>query len=322
MFAGSLAASMRHMGEEVTYDDVMGISGAAFQLLWHPYWCASNSDVLLLGAEPVRRAFDALGYGYEFLLDYGRTDPANSRDAFRRKIVDSVGRDRPVIALGIIGPPLCGVVAGYEDDGEVLLGRSYFHDGSGGYYRKDNWYEGCHGLILIGEKHDPPTRRDVLRDALRWALSLAHRPKREGRVSGLAAYSAWADALNRDEEFPSEELDILTFQCHVSTSVTLAGLRDARRSAAGFLRAMADADGACAAGLRTAADAYEKQAHLLEDAIKLAPFSWATEGRRMATTDLRLRRKLGAMITDAREFELRAMSELEAAHDHLRGERR
>lgn len=319
MFAGSLAACMKHMGEEVTYDHVMGVSGGAFRLLWHPYWCASNSDVLLLGAEPARRAFDALGYGYEFLLDYGHTDPANSREAFRRKVVDSIGKDRPVIAVGVVGPPLCGVVAGYEDDGNILVGRSYFYDGSAGYYRKADWYEGCHGLILIGEKHDPPPRRDVLRDALRWALSLAHRPKREGRVSGLAAYSAWADALNRDEEFPSEEMDILTFQCHVSTSVTLTGLCDARRSAAGFLRTMADVDNACADPVRAAADAYQKEAHLLEDAIKLAPFSWATEGRRLATADLSLRRKLGAMIMDARELDLQAVSQLESAHDHVRG---
>jgi len=319
MFAGSLAACMKYMGEDVTYDYVMGVSGGAFRLLWHPYWCASNSDVLLLGAEPARRAFAALGYGYEFLLDYGRTDPANSREALRRRIVDSIGRDRPVIAVGVVGPPLCGVVTGYEDDGDVLLGRSYFHDGAADYYRKTDWYKGCHGLILIGEKHDPPARRDVLRDALRWALSLAHRPKREGRVSGLAAYSAWTDALNRDEEFPYEELESLTLQCHVSTSVTLAALCDARRSAASFLRTMADVDNVCTERLREAADAYEKESHVLEDAIKLAPFSWATEGPRPGASDLSLRRKLGAMITDAREFDVQAVSHLEKAHDHLSG---
>ena len=320
MFAGSLAACMKYMGEQATYDYVMGVSGAAFRLLWHPYWCASNSDVLLLGAEPARRAFAALGYGYEFLLDYGRTDPANTREALRRKIVDSIGRDRPVIAVGVVGPPLCGVVAGYQDNGNVLLGRSYFHDGSAGYYRKADWYEGCHGLILIGEKHDPPPRRDVLRDALRWALSLAHRPKREGRVSGLAAYSAWTDALQRDEEFPSADLDILTFQCHVGTSVTLAALRDARRSAANFLSTMADVDDVAGEHLRQAADAYEKEGHLLEDAIKLAPFSWTTQGPRPGASDLSLRRMLGAKIADAEKLDAQAVSQLETAHDHLRGE--
>ena len=47
---------------------------------------------------------------------------------FRRKIVHSIDNKRPVISYGIIGAPDEGVVAGYDQNGRVLLGRSFFHN--------------------------------------------------------------------------------------------------------------------------------------------------------------------------------------------------
>ena len=50
------------------------------------------------------------------------------QDVFRRKIVHSIDNKRPVISYGIIGAPDEGVVAGYDQNGRVLLGRSFFHN--------------------------------------------------------------------------------------------------------------------------------------------------------------------------------------------------
>ena len=127
----SMVRWMDFMNDPVAYDYVMGVSGAAFKLLWHPSWCPSNNSMGVLGEEPIRRIFRALGYAYECLF---KPDSPGSEDEYRRRIVESIDKGRPVIAAGIVGPPDEGIVGGYDKNGEVVLGRSYFCDGSKGYY--------------------------------------------------------------------------------------------------------------------------------------------------------------------------------------------
>lgn len=127
-WCGSVLACMKFLGEPVDYYFVSAVSGCAFKLFWHPGWCPSNNSMGLIGTEHVRRTFWALGYDYEFI---DRGDGQANRQVFRKRIIESINNKRPVIAGGIVGPPDPGVVAGYEQNGKVLLGRSYFHDGSG-----------------------------------------------------------------------------------------------------------------------------------------------------------------------------------------------
>jgi hypothetical protein len=54
------------------------------------------------------------------------------QDVFRRKIVHSIDNKRPVISYGIIGAPDEGVVAGYDQNGKVLLGGVFFITASKG----------------------------------------------------------------------------------------------------------------------------------------------------------------------------------------------
>ncbi|GAG49866.1 unnamed protein product, partial [marine sediment metagenome] len=145
------------LNDPVEYHFVSAVSGCAFKLFWCLTWCPSNNSMGIIGGEHIRRTFWALGYEHEF-IGKDEDDPRASEDAFRRKIVDSVNRGQPVIAGGIVGPPDPGVVAGYDRKGNVLLGRSYFHDGSKGYFQKSDWYKGCSAIILMGAKHQAPRR--------------------------------------------------------------------------------------------------------------------------------------------------------------------
>jgi RNA polymerase sigma factor (sigma-70 family) len=90
-FPSSLAACLRFMGGEHPYLPIqahgkswrlnyatvyiMGTSGLAFGYLWKPGWHGDNADLMHIAADPeeiVRRAFQAVGYGYELIHNRGR----------------------------------------------------------------------------------------------------------------------------------------------------------------------------------------------------------------------------------------------------------
>ena len=308
-FAGAVVACLESLGQPVTYDFVMGASAAAFRLLWDPRWRPSNGDLAVMGEEPVRRSFEALGYEYEFVCREGH---ATGGDALRAQIVRSIRRGRPVIAEGGIGPPVCCVVAGYEQDGSVMLGRTFFSN-SRGYERNPDWHGQCRHLVLIGERTLPLARREVLRQALRRAVELAHTGQINGRISGLAAYDAWADALVRDDEFPAGNLDILTQRCHVSNSIVLPGLWDARRAASAFLESMTDVERVAVSDLRAAARAYRQESDLLDIAMKMVPFCHDAEAKRLQMADPPLRRRLACLLLQAKNKDEQAVGYLRQA---------
>jgi len=319
---GALMSLLEFIGDDVSKDYVMGVSGGAFKLLWHPKWCPSSGDLALLGEEPIRRVFRAIGRDYEMVM---RAE-GGARDAeLRQRLVESINHGRPVLAFGVVGPETC-IVAGYEENGTVALGHSYFHDGSQGYFRKGNWWEGagpfdevgefghgCEGVVIVGEKVKTPGPREVLREALDWAVELIRAPERGGYVSGLAAYDEWAAALQRDEDFPAGDLEALDFKCLVNANVVTCVLREARASAAGFLREMARDGVPGRDDLMAAAVAYQEEADIIVEAEKVAPYSWHPEERRLQMADPELRARLAGLVLQAKEKDERAVWLLERA---------
>jgi len=324
-FAGAAAACMHYLGENVTGEYVMGISGGAFKMLWEPPWSPRNCDLLMLGGEPVKRTFAALGYDYTFVPDYDRESPGDAKEVYGKAIVESIDKGRPVIAIGVVGPPEACIVAGYDKGGEVLYGRSYFQESQKGYFSEAGWFENCHGLILLGEKRQPPARRQVLRDTLEWTIRLAREPEMplatiDGKIekqiiTGLAAYDAMAEALERDEDFAfaDDDLDAMEMRCFAISNDGLHLLYPKRRDAAAFLESMADDGGPASAELRRAAEAYGAELEVIGQACHLAPFSFAPQPKRLALRDRDLRLKLSAMVREAKAHDERAVEHLEQA---------
>ncbi len=232
-FPGCLRSCLAFLGEAYTYEYLLGVSGMAFRLLWNSgRWDLGNVGDLSMGStEPHRRAFQAVGYGHEILRNEGYPFEHDDEgvgflgrpgrhDEFREGIAESVGhRSHPVIAWGVLGPPECCIVTGYDAGGDVLIGWSYFQDFSefstevefeaSGYFRKGDWFEDTVGLVLIGGKEDRPPPREIYCNALKWALEVMRTPMVGARHNGLAAYSAWAEALQRDEDFPQGDMEFL-----------------------------------------------------------------------------------------------------------------
>jgi hypothetical protein len=323
--AGCVVVCMNYLDDSLDdafeYRYVMAVSGAAFKLMWHPDWDGANHSMAVLGDEPIRRTFWALGYKYEVVR---KTDEPGNEETLRRKLVESIDRGRPVIVWGIVGPPDEGIVAGYDRAGEIVLGRSYFLDTPNGYYERADWYKDCSGLLLIGDEVDFPKPHDVLRATLQWAVKLAQTPTTaelgvdDKRVNGLAAYDAWAEALGRDEDFPAGDLETLTFRCMVSTGDGLSGLCEDRRMAAGFLRDMAELSEEARPHLLAAADAYREELAILYEAFPLSAFHFSPEEERLKMADPERRRQVAGLILKAKAKDVEAVEHLEKALAGLR----
>jgi len=306
------------------YGYIMGTSGAAFRLLWNPdRWDAANTDLMSMAedpTEPFRRAFDAVGYEFLFTAKNGSQ---SNEEEFRRIVIESIrDRKRPVLAFGVVGPPECCIVTGYDEGGDVLIGWSFFQAApeyahgvdfeASGYFRKRGWYADTVAVLALGERHGRPEPELALRTALEWALEVVKTPSVCGRHNGHAAYEAWAEALLRDDDFPAGDLAVLR-ERHLAHNDAVGTVAEGRWYASRFLMDMAMQVPAAARHLLAAAGNFEAEHDLIR---KL----WALQGgngwdeafvRKLAEPEVR--RDSAKIIGQAREKDLRAVEFLERA---------
>lgn len=315
-FSGSVVACMRFLQEDLTYNFVAAVSGAAFhiQWAWEPDNCAPE---VTLGEELARRTFLALGYEYTQIEDFEKVTPESSEAAWRQRIIDNIDKGYPIIARGVVGPPECCVIAGYAQEGDVLLGRSYFYKDSKGYFRQADWYKDCFGLVEIGKKLETPSRVEVIRQTLEWAVELANTPEMNGRATGFAAYDRWADALERDEDFPEDDMEILTLRCMATINDGFGYQADVRWSASEFLHSIAGEYGEAAADLKAAAEAYKKESGLHCQGMKLGPSSFAPDQEKRHIADPALRREMADLVREAGTKDREAIEHLKRALERM-----
>ncbi|MBN2209433.1 MAG: sigma-70 family RNA polymerase sigma factor [Candidatus Coatesbacteria bacterium] len=310
-FCGCVVAAMEYLKDPVTYEYVMGTSGSAFMLAWHKIWCPSNNSLGIFGEEPIRRAFRAVGYDYKHL---GRHEREVSPEEFRSAITESIDKGLPVIAHNVDGFPEPGLLAGYDEGDDALLGRSFILGGEADYYRKTDWQKNIWDVITIGEKIGAPSRRELLKESLERAVELARTPDMvEDRHTGLAAYDVWAKEILNDANFPNEDMEKLTYRCLVSNAVTLCGFLDSRRAGAKYLRMMSDVDGAAKEHLLKAAEAYDTIESVLLPIAKEAPYPFSPEPERLKMADPKFRRRYADAILKAKKHDEAAVEHLEAA---------
>lgn len=317
-FPGSLFAYLQYTGDPCDYDYIMGVSGAAFRRFWEKD-DGGNIDLMYLAPGPYKRVLDALGYEYTVI-------PPENKAAMVGALKESIASGRPVLAFGIIGPPECGVVTGYDNDGETAIGYSYFQDPSiEGYYEQPDWVTTSSwsvGLLCIGEKSKPqPTEREILVPSLKWAIDLARtpvRPERPNHLSGLAAYEGWAGGLEVDEDYPGDDLQALFWRVMVHGDQCV--MVEERREAATYLRRMSGFAPEVADELNAAASFYDKT---LEHMGKLWPWaSYQYEDREVqkSLADPEVRRGIAEGVRAAHREETSAVEHLEAALATLNAE--
>jgi hypothetical protein len=322
----SLRACMQFLGENPVYDYAfhLGTSGAAFGVLWSAgkWWYNGDLTDLALNAaweEPIRRAFAAVGYRYELVTKM--EGPEGEAD-YRRRIVASIKSGLPVLAAGVVGPPSCTIITGYDEEGDVLTGWSHFqamigHNPAGefeesGYFRKREWFPDTGNLIVIGERVQAPPLPETYRQALEWAVHVIRMPEVQGRQSGVAAYSAWADDLLRDEDFPADDGVLMAqLDSHFGTYGVVA---EGRWYAGQFLRRAAEQLTDMTQELHQAAACCDGAAALMMKVTELQggfdPHS-VESARRLG--DPAIRRRMVPLILQARDQDEQAAEHIERA---------
>lgn len=318
-FPGSLHALMQYLEEPVDYDVLMGLTGACFRRIWSRD-DGGNVDLSYLTPEPYRRAQRAIGY------ELTRIEPADREGAVaavKRSIDDGV----PVLAFGIIGPPECGLITGYAENGDVVYGWSYFQDFEPGqpkdrYYEQRGWLDlkAYRGLMVLGERlpEPEPSDKELLVDALRWAVDLervVERPNLDGYVCGLAAYDAWAAALEVDADYPADDPAVMETRCMVHCDQ--CAMLHERHDAARFLRRMAERVQDVADDLTAAADLYDQTADQGEGLWRWQ--NWQERQTQIEFADGDSRRAMVVKIRAAKALEERAVEHLEEALRILEG---
>lgn len=208
----------RKWGLRCSYAYFMGVMGKAWQMGWQPGWHFESFSIDTLPGgceESYRRAFEAIGYDFTYL------HPETGEEVLRQKIIESIrDKNRPVIGFGIVGPPEPVIITGYDENGDVLIGWSFFQQfpefsaglefeeapaGKPGCFRKRDWFKDTYGVVIVGEHGEMPDQSIIFEKGLEWALEIISANEKNGTAAGAAAYDAWAAHLLRDDEFTGQD---------------------------------------------------------------------------------------------------------------------
>ncbi len=197
-FIKSLQLTFNVLGEDVSYEYLMGISGAAFRFHFHPDWCPSSPDATV-GFDTSKVTFDSLGYDYECITRY-TNEKSNNKNIYQ-KIVSSINKKIPVIAIDLKECPDWGIITGYLKNKPGLLCRTYY-DESEDYSlaQKVPWT-----FYFIRNKKDRKSEDEILIDSIKLAVSLAKTDEFERYKNGFAAFEYWIEALKDQTNFDTKK---------------------------------------------------------------------------------------------------------------------
>jgi AraC-like DNA-binding protein len=206
-----LKACTDFLGGDISYAYIMAASGAAFRFAWNEkFWDGGNVGVEH-AYDSTERIYEA-GLGcvsgaYSMLSRNSRS----TKEEFRNFVMANIDKGNPVIALGIIGPPEAGIVTGYREYGDTLLGWNFFQDipdfggnyekDENGYYISNDWWENndTRLMMVLG---DLKKEKYGLKRVLGNAITALNGRTVSGMAKGIAAYDAWKKAILDEKEFP------------------------------------------------------------------------------------------------------------------------
>jgi RNA polymerase sigma factor (sigma-70 family) len=317
-----------------------GVSGATFKFFWNPnQWKPTGwidpAYMTVYGDRHIQRSMEAAGYAYELRLQpaFAARLPYSgkllgSEAQTRRLIMESIDRGRPVIALGVVGPAEPCLVAGYDEEGAVLVGWNYFQGEPGtntgvefepnGYFRKRDWYANTYGVLTIGKKQARPSLKTIYRQAIEWGVELLHRSEVAGFAAGWPSYEEWASVFLSDSPTPlvtvAGERPASPGLSYVEClSQTIWELAERRWYGARFIEGvlLKNAPDLPAEPLAAAARAFQVEHDLMWEIAFLSGIEGGDPAQNLA--DRETRQKIASAIQQAKAKDIEAAGDLERA---------
>ena len=108
-FIRSTQLTLNALGDNYSYEYLMGISGAAFRLHFHPDWCPSSADATV-GFDVSKVLFKSLGYaGNLHVID--DKNFLEIRNLFK-KIIEHIDQGIPAITINLKTCPELWIITG------------------------------------------------------------------------------------------------------------------------------------------------------------------------------------------------------------------
>ena len=327
IFPSCLRSILEYRGDmRNDYVHLMGVSGGAFYLNWNG-WEGDNVALYYMSAdlsELFTHTFGATAYESDSAPS-PCGEPPSGADAIRERVIAEIDAGRPCLCHGVVGPPETSLITGYDEGGDVLIGWSFFQNEDefseglefepNGYFRKRGWESETWNVLTVGDKVSEPDVKEQFRKALEWALQVARTEKTfMGRPNGIAAYDAWIEHLQRDDEIAGwkpGDTDTPPFHAHRGATDVIA---EGRWYASNYIvREVPECMPYQASHLYAAASCYAKEHELMWEL-------WDNEGgigRRPESeakfADPAVRRRSADIIKQARDLDARAADHIEAA---------
>ena len=245
----TMKSAANYMGIKLDYTEAIVFCGAAFRLTWNETcWDGGNVGDIWAFDDPTkvfRCALESLGCEYNLLGRGAETTKSEFMDFIKAKIDDGI----PVMARGIIGPPEMGIVTGYRNNGETLLGWNVFQEypefagnisfDESGYYITDQWWENSDTNAVMsfskttGEKY---TFKTIVENAIEVMT-----PRKCGDYAKAGyAYDAWKKAILDERQFKNGLVNSLLLEQLMCQGDAMDCLVDGRKCAHIYFKKKAD----------------------------------------------------------------------------------
>lgn len=327
MFPICVKAVSEYLGDDVSYACIMAATGAAFRLVWNQEeWDLSNidiyhalkesNDIYQYGARALGREFSFLGRG-----------EGTSKGEFAAYIKTAVAKGYPVIALGIIGPPEPCIVAGFESDGDVVMGWNFFQNDpefsatvdimDNGYFRCEAWWENTdtQAVMYIGEKKDTLyTASEIVGMALR----IMEAREEDNYAKGIRAYQAWKDMLLQEKWFANGSTFDNLFSKFLVQNDAMTCLHDGRKWAAKYFEELANQyDNSERTFCMEIASSFYKVSAIANEMKSLIGDWDDIEGMQKNFGDRMIREKLGELIDTAERGDRQAYEKMNLLYNRM-----
>ncbi|MDD4414979.1 MAG: helix-turn-helix transcriptional regulator [Oscillospiraceae bacterium] len=245
----SMKAAANYMGIELDYTEAIVNCGMAFRLTWNETcWDGGNVGDIWTFDDPskvFRCAIESLGCEYNLIGRASTTKKSEFLDFIRAKIDNGI----PVIVRGVIGPPEAGIITGYRENGDTLLGWSVFQEyqefagnvrfDESGYYITDQWWENkdTNAVMSYGE---PTGERFSVKTVVENAIEVMT-PRRKGNYAKAGyAYDAWKKAILDESQFNKDMVSSLLVERLMCQGDAMDCLVDGRKNAYIYFKKLTD----------------------------------------------------------------------------------
>jgi hypothetical protein len=267
----TLALVAERLGDDISYDWLMGASGAAFRVqIADGRLCPSSSNASC-GFDCRRRGLEAWGRRFDHYplnATAGAEAPAVdlARARARSAVVASIDRGVPAT----YDREESSLIVGYTESSLLLRSNAARTDG---YERMESW---PWSVSVAGSGAAPAIDGDrALLESCALARELFETEKNGAYRSGRAAYLHWAELLADNAAFARQSPQERFF-ASLGNALTLQGLGDARSAAGRYLAGAAErATGPARLALQQASEKYAELGGLvLSERKALAPYPW------------------------------------------------